>query len=63
MKHKDAPTISRLPNDVSNTSLMAGDAFQPRELNRESHKIYDTDGSIVDENTQIKRYNIDKHQR
>ena len=37
VKHKDAPhTASQIPNDVSNTSLIANDAFQPRELNRES---------------------------
>ena len=63
VKHKDAPTITRMPNDASNTSLIANDAFQPRELNRDPQRIYDTEGSIVDENSEIKRFNVDKHQR
>ena len=63
VKHKDAPTVTRMANDVSDNSLMVNDAFQPRDLNRESAKIYDTDGSIVDEHAQQKRFGIDKHQR
>ena len=63
VKQKDAPTVSRMANDVSDNSLIVNDAFQPRELNRESAKIYDTDGSIFDEHAYLKRFSIDKHQR
>ena len=52
---------NKLPNDVSNSSLIGNEIFHPGKM-RESYKVYDTDGSII-EDTESKRFSPEKNRK
>ena len=52
-------TDQKLPNDVSNSSLIGNETFHPGPMVRESYKVYDTDGSVL-EDTESKRFSTNR---